>query len=80
LPESWKPYFNLEGQLHITIIALYDDEVAETLLNAALYQLEQGRNNYQLYTSTMNSKASELLLLEIACTMLSNEENLWFTR
>lgn len=72
--QALKPAFNLEGhQLHITNsigIALYPDdgEVAETLLknaDAALYRAkEQGRNNYQLYTSTMNSKASELLLLE----------------
>lgn len=72
--EALKPAFNLEGhQLHITNsigIALYPDdgEVAETLLknaDTALYRAKkQGRNNYQLYTSTMNSKASELLLLE----------------
>jgi diguanylate cyclase (GGDEF)-like protein/PAS domain S-box-containing protein len=72
--EALKPVFNLEGrQLHITHsigIALYPDdgEDAETLLknaDTALYRAkEQGRNNYQLYTSIMNSKASELLLLD----------------
>ena len=72
--EALKPVFNLGGhQLHITNsigIALYPDdgEDAETLLknaDAALYRAkEHGRNNYQLYTSTMNSKASELLILE----------------
>jgi diguanylate cyclase (GGDEF)-like protein/PAS domain S-box-containing protein len=69
-----KPAFQLEGhQLYITNsigIALYpnDGEDAETLLknaDAALYRTkEQGRNNYQLYTSTMNSDASESLTIE----------------
>lgn len=69
-----KPTFIIEGhQLHITNsigIALYPDhgKDAETLLknaDAALYHVkEQGRNNYQLYTSTMNSTASELLSLK----------------
>jgi diguanylate cyclase (GGDEF)-like protein len=72
--EALRPVFNLEGhQLHITNsigIALYPDdgEDAETLLknaDIALYSAkERGRNNYQLYTSTMNSKASELLVLD----------------
>lgn len=69
-----KPVFQLEShQLYITNsigIALYpnDGEDAETLLknaDAALYRTkEQGRNNYQLYTSTMNSDASESLTIE----------------
>lgn len=72
--EALKPVSYLKGhQLHITNsigIALYpnDGEDAETLLknaDAALYGAkEQGRNNYQLYTSTMNSQASELLTIE----------------
>lgn len=72
--EALRPAFNLEGNyLHISNsigIALYPDDGkdAETLLknaDAALYRAkEHGRNNYQLYTSTMNSKASELLTLE----------------
>lgn len=72
--EASRPVFNLEGhQLHITSsigIALYpnDGKDAETLLknaDTALYSAkERGRNNYQLYTSTMNSQASELLTLE----------------
>ena len=72
--ETLKAVFSLkEHQLHITNsigIALYphDGKDAETLLknaDVALYRAkEQGRNNYQFYTSTMNSKASELLSLE----------------
>ncbi len=72
--EALRPAFNLDGHhLHITNsigIALYpgDGEDAKTLLknaDAALYRAkEQGRNNYQFYTSVMNSKASELLTLE----------------
>lgn len=69
-----KPAFTLEGQsLHITCslgIAVYpyDGEDSHTLLrnaDAALYQAKkQGRNRYRLYTSTLNSQASELLTLE----------------
>ncbi|MBW4678807.1 MAG: EAL domain-containing protein [Microcoleus vaginatus WJT46-NPBG5] len=69
-----KPIFYLDGhQLHITSsigIAFYpsDGVDAETLLknaDAALYRAkEQGRNAFQLYTPAINSKASELLVLE----------------
>ncbi len=72
--EDLRPAFNIEGhQLHISNsigIALYPDdgEDAENLLknaDAALYRAkEQGRNNYQMYTGTMNSDACELLTLE----------------
>ncbi|MFA5976054.1 MAG: EAL domain-containing protein [Elusimicrobiota bacterium] len=69
-----KPSFLFSGQeLHITTsigIALYpyDGEDADTLLknaDTALYRAkEQGRDNYQLYTPAMNSRAFERLALE----------------
>lgn len=72
--DTLKPAFALEGhELYISSsigIALYPDSGndAETLIknaDAALYfAKDQGRNNYQLYTSIMNSKAPELLALE----------------
>ncbi|MEG4852661.1 EAL domain-containing protein [Microcoleus sp. B5-D4] len=69
-----KPPFKLEGQpFHVSSsigIALYPDdgEEAETLVknaDAALYYAkEMGRNNYQLYTSTLNPHCSHLLTIE----------------
>ncbi|HEY9295233.1 MAG TPA: EAL domain-containing protein [Phormidium sp.] len=69
-----KPPFKLEGQpFHVSSsigIALYPDdgEDAETLVknaDAALYRAkEMGRNNYQLYTSTINPQDSQLLTIE----------------
>ncbi|MEG4344213.1 EAL domain-containing protein [Microcoleus sp. A003_D6] len=69
-----KPAFKLEGQpFHVSSsigIALYpnDGEDAETLVknsDAALYRAkEMGRNNYQLYTSTINPQGSHLLTIE----------------
>ena len=69
-----KPAFKLEGQpFHVSSsigIALYPDdgEDAETLVknaDAALYRAkEMGRNNYQLYTSTINPQGSQLLTIE----------------
>jgi predicted signal transduction protein with EAL and GGDEF domain len=72
--EALKPAFQIEdNQLHIKTsigIAVYprDGQDAETLLrnaDAALYRTkQQGKNNYQFYTSTMNAEASEMLRLE----------------
>ncbi len=72
--DKLKPAFKLAEQpFHISTsigIALYpsDGEDAETLVknaDAALYRAkEMGRNNYQLYTSTMNPEGSQLLTLE----------------
>ncbi|MBD2039401.1 EAL domain-containing protein [Microcoleus sp. FACHB-672] len=72
--DTFKVGFDLETHyLHISSsigIALYPfgGENAEALIknaDAALYRAkEDGRNNYHFYTSTMNSKASELLALE----------------
>lgn len=72
--ETLQPGFSLEGyELYVTSsigIALYpfDGEDVQTLLknaDAALYRAkEQGRNNYQIYTPAINSKATELLALE----------------
>ncbi len=49
-------------------LAPYDGEDAETLLknaDAAMYRAkQQGRNNYQLYTSAIGNKALERLVLE----------------
>ncbi|MBD1805142.1 EAL domain-containing protein [Microcoleus sp. FACHB-SPT15] len=49
-------------------LAPYDGEDAETLLknaDAAMYRAkQQGRNNYQLYTSAIGTKAQERLVLE----------------
>jgi len=69
-----KPGFHIENHhLHISAsigIALYPmhGEDPETLMKhaeAALHSVKsQGRNNYQFYHSTINSQASELLLLE----------------
>lgn len=69
-----KPAFKLEGQpFHVSSsigIALYPDdgEDAETLVknaDSALYRAkEMGRNNYQLYTSTINPQCSQLLTIE----------------
>jgi diguanylate cyclase (GGDEF)-like protein len=63
-----------EGQeLHIKAslgiaLAPYDGEDSETLLknaDAAMYRAkQQGRNNYQLYTSAIGTKAQERLVLE----------------
>ncbi|WP_293132444.1 GGDEF and EAL domain-containing protein [Microcoleus sp. bin38.metabat.b11b12b14.051] len=72
--DNLKPAFKLEGQsLHVSSsigIAVYpnDGEDAETLVknaDAALYcAKERGRNNYQLYTSTINPQGSQLLNIE----------------
>ena len=72
--DNLKPAFKLAEQpLHVSSsigVALYpnDGEDAETLVknaDAALYRAkERGRNNYQLYTSTMNPQGSQLLNLE----------------
>jgi diguanylate cyclase (GGDEF)-like protein len=69
-----KPAFKLEEQaFHISSsigIAVYPDdgEEAETLVqnaDAALYRAkEMGRNNYQLYTSTINPQGSHSLTIE----------------
>lgn len=69
-----RPDYELEGHtLHVSSsigIAVYpnDGETAETLLknaDAALYRAKDGgRNGYHLYTSTLNSEASEWLTLE----------------
>ncbi len=71
---AFKPEFDIENhKLHISAsigIALYPlhGEDAETLMkhaDAALYSTKsQGRNNYQFYHTTINSQASELLILE----------------
>lgn len=72
--EVLKPSFDLEGHyLHVTSsigIAVFPDDGkdVDTLLknaDSALYRVkEQGRNNYQHYTLTLNSQAYELLSLE----------------
>lgn len=72
--EAFKPAFQLNDyEFYITPnigIALYpkDGENAETLLrnaSLALYRIKgQGRDNYQFYTSTLNTKAFERLVLE----------------
>ncbi|MEG3861248.1 EAL domain-containing protein [Microcoleus sp. herbarium12] len=72
--DNLKPAFKLEEQqFHISSsigIAVYpnDGEDAETLVknaDAALYcAKERGRNNYQLYTSTINPQGSQLLNIE----------------
>ncbi|WP_019508516.1 bifunctional diguanylate cyclase/phosphodiesterase [Pleurocapsa sp. PCC 7319] len=72
--EILKPGFDLDGHyLHISSsmgIAIFPDDGkdADTLLknaDAALYRVkDQGRNNYQFYTLTINSQAYELLNLE----------------
>ncbi|TAF38933.1 MAG: EAL domain-containing protein [Oscillatoriales cyanobacterium] len=72
--DNLKPAFKLEGQpFHISSsigIAVYpnDGEDAETLVknaDAALYRAkERGRNNYQLYTATINPEGSQLLNIE----------------
>jgi diguanylate cyclase (GGDEF)-like protein/PAS domain S-box-containing protein len=69
-----RPSFHIEGQdLHITTsigISLYpyDGSDAETLVknaDIALYRAkEHGRNNYQMYTPSMNARAMEQLALE----------------
>ncbi len=60
-------------EVHVTCsvgLSLYPDdgEDPETVLKnaeAAMYRAkEQGRNNYQLYTSVMNAKAFKMLLME----------------
>lgn len=72
--DNLKPAFKVEEQpLHVSSsigVAVYpqDGEDAETLVknaDAALYRAkERGRNNYQLYTSTINPQGSQLLNLE----------------
>jgi|GEM_PF-516903 len=69
-----KPVFCLENhELHVTSsigVALYpqDGKDAQTLIknaDAALYRAkDRGRDNYQFYTPTLNSKASERLTLD----------------
>ncbi|MBW4670919.1 MAG: EAL domain-containing protein [Cyanomargarita calcarea GSE-NOS-MK-12-04C] len=71
---AFKPGFDIENHnLHISAsigISLYPmhGEDPETLIkhaDAALYRIKsQTRNSYQFYHSTINSQASELLLLE----------------
>jgi diguanylate cyclase (GGDEF)-like protein/PAS domain S-box-containing protein len=72
--DTLKPPFYLDGhELHITTslgIAFYpnDGKDAQTLLknaDAAMYRAKEwGRNSYRFYTSTMNAKALERLVLE----------------
>jgi diguanylate cyclase (GGDEF)-like protein len=72
--DTLKPPFHLDGhELHITTslgIAIYptDGQDAQTLLknaDAAMYRAKEwGRNSYRFYTSTMNAKALERLVLE----------------
>ncbi|MBD1939004.1 EAL domain-containing protein [Microcoleus sp. FACHB-68] len=72
--DSLQPAFEIEGHhLYITSsigIALYpnDGEDGETLIknaDTALYQAkERGRNNYQIFTPSMNAEASALLVLD----------------
>ena len=72
--DALKMPLEIDGQeLHIKAslgiaLAPYDGEDAETLLknaDAAMYRAkQQGRNNYQLYTSAIGSKAQERLVLE----------------
>jgi diguanylate cyclase (GGDEF)-like protein/PAS domain S-box-containing protein len=72
--ETFEPSFHVEGQeLHTTLsigVALYprDGEDTQTLLKSADNALnrakEQGRNTYQLHTSTMSIKAFERLTFE----------------
>ncbi|MEO1146772.1 MAG: PAS domain S-box protein [Cyanobacteria bacterium J06638_22] len=74
IAQALKPAFRLNGHdLHITCslgIAIYpqDGSDPDTLLknaDVALYRAkEQGRNNYQFYTSALNSRASERLTLD----------------
>ena len=74
IARAFKPAFRLDHHdLYITSsigIALYPNNGidAETLVknaDAALYRAkEQGRNNYQFYSISINPKASELLTLE----------------
>ncbi len=66
------PFQLKEHELHITTsigvaLAPYDGEDAETLLkkaDTAMYHAKQkGKNNFQLYVSTMNTQALEQLVL-----------------
>ncbi|WP_416672504.1 bifunctional diguanylate cyclase/phosphodiesterase [Egbenema bharatensis] len=78
------PFHTEQQELYVTAslgIALYpyDGEDVETLLknaDAAMYQAKQlGKNNYQLYTEEMNTKAVQLLSLEADLRRaLSNQE------
>lgn len=71
---AFRPSFHVAGhELHITTsigISLYphDGHDPETMLknaDTALYRAkEQGRNNYQMYTPSMNERAFEQLALE----------------
>ncbi len=72
--DTLKSPFYLDGhELHVTTslgIAFYpnDGKDAQTLLknaDAAMYQAKEwGRNSYRFYTSTMNARALERLVLE----------------
>ena len=74
LSAALKPPFRLSNQdLYVTssigiAFCPQDGQDMKTLLknaDAAMYRAkEEGRNNYQFYTTTLNSKASERLLLE----------------
>lgn len=74
ISEAMRPCFFLDEQeLHISCsigIAIYpyNGRDADTLLknaDAALYRAkEQGRNNFQFYTASINSRASERLTLD----------------
>lgn len=68
-----EPFVLRDMELYITVsigIAVYPhdgDDADKLLINADAAQSrakEQGRNNYQYYTSTMNAKASERLVME----------------
>lgn len=86
IAHALKPVFRLNGHdLHITCslgIAIYpqDGTDPETLLknaDVALYRAkEQGRNNYQFYTATLNSRASERLTLDHSLHKALEQEEL----
>ena len=86
---SLRPDYQLEGHtLHVSSsigIAVYptDGGDAETLLknaDAALYRAKDGgRNGYHVYTSTINSQASEWLVMENQLHRALERQELCFT-